>query len=323
MEPSETLKHLAVAVLFVVAIMVNGTTYLHGANAVVIPPSQGYVVFTKETWGCIGEQKIVEEVTTALMNRDGNTVLIEEIKAHEDVQNRRELYVYFPAKEVNGLEGYYILRAHTQHPDPKIIGEWMVDQARLTHNSAGWFIELFSKTTGSLQISLLYSRHTGLSSGFIACPEADQFEPRAKSFIRAYRIESLLAVTSEPLDGGWTTTVVPMQAGLLQEARDIDRCEDLLEQLEKRFLSAGNVPFVWEKVRVTKYEVDSVVAGIEKETGRQYKISIELQEKTQKTELGRDKRIFVPKIRQKIVLKDQKGVLAAGEVWIGTTSDFH
>lgn len=48
MEPSETLKHLAVAVLFVVAIMVNGTTYLHGANAVVIPPSQGGA--TVSTW---------------------------------------------------------------------------------------------------------------------------------------------------------------------------------------------------------------------------------------------------------------------------------
>ena len=167
----------------------------------VIPPSQGYVIFTRETWGCIAEQKIVEDATAALAHRDGNAVRIEETKSHEDVQNRKELYAYFPAREVNRLEGFYVLRAHIQHQDPKIIGELVIDQARLMHVGGEWFVELFSRTTGTLQISLLYGRHVGLSSGYLACPEAGQFEPRARSFIRAYRVESLLTVTSEPSDG--------------------------------------------------------------------------------------------------------------------------
>jgi hypothetical protein len=323
MRRSGILKYLAIAVFFIMGMMVTGTTDILGANAVGIPPTQGYVVFTRETWGCLAEQKIVGEVSAALVQRDGNTVRIEESKGHEDVQNRSELYAYFPAREVNGLEGYYILRAHVQHPDPKIIGEWTVDQARLMHVSSEWSVELFSKTTGTPQIALLYGRHVGLSNGYLACPEAGQFEPRAKSFIRAYRIESLLTVTSEPTDGGWTRTIVPMNTRLLQEAQEIDRCEELLERLEKRFLYAGNFPLVWEKARVTKQEVEDIVSGLEKETARQYKVSVEIQEKTRKTELGRDKRLFVPKIRQKIALKDPKGVLTAGEVWIGITPSSH
>jgi len=311
-------KYLAMIVLWVVGMMVPGLTDILEANAVVIPATQGYVVFTRETWGCVAEQKIVEEAAAALAHRDSNSVRIEETKSHEDVQNRKELYAYFPAREVNGLEGYYVLRAHIQHQDPKIIGELVIDQAQLTNVSGEWFVELFSKTTGTLQISLLYGRHVGLSSGYLACPEAGRFEPRAMSFIRAYRVESLLTVTSEPWDGGWTRVVVPMKARLLQEAQEMDRCEELLERLEKRFSYAGNFTFVWDKAKVTKQEVENIVSGLERETGRRYKVSVEVQEKTKRTELGRNNRLFVPKIRQKIALKDPRGVLTAGEVWIGT-----
>jgi hypothetical protein len=318
MELSGILKHPAIAVFLVMGMMVTGTLDILGANAVVIPPSQGYVVFTRETWGCVAEQKIVEDATVALTRRDGHSVRIEETKGHEDVQNRKELYVYFPAKEVNGLVGYYILRAHIQHQDPKIIGELVVDQAPLMLVSGEWVIELISKTIGTLQVSLLYGRHAGLSSGYLACPEAGQFEPRAMSFVRAYRAESLLTFTSEPSDGGWTRTVVPMKARLLQEAQEMDRCEELLDRLEKRYSSAGNLTFVWDKVKVTKQEVENIVSILEKETGRRYKVSIEVQEKKQRTELGRNNRLFVPKIRQKIALKDPRGVFTAGEVWIGS-----
>jgi hypothetical protein len=318
MELSGILKHPAIAVFLVMGMMVTGTPDILGANAVVIPATQSCVVLTRETWGCIAEQKVVEDTTQTLTHRDGNSVRIEEIKSHEDVQNRKELYAYFPAREVNRLEGFYVLRAHIQHQGPKIIGELVIDQARLMHVGGEWFVELFSKTTGTLQISLLYGRHVGLNSGYLACPEAGQFDPHARSFIRAYRVESLLTVTSEPSDGGWTRVVVPMNARFLQEAQEMDRCEELLERLEKRFSSAGNLTFVWDKAKVTKQEVENIVSGLERETGRRYKVSVEVQEKKQRTELGRNNRLFVPKIRQKIALKDPRGVLTAGEVWIGT-----
>jgi len=317
MNPLGIAKYIPIPILLVGCMMVTGMADILEAKAVNIPATQGYVVFTRETWGCLVEQKIVEDVSAALVHRDGNAVRIEETKGHEDVQNSKELFAYFPAREVNGLNGYYILRAHVQHQDPMIAGEWVIDQARLTNVDGTWFIELFSKPTGIPQISLLYGRHVGLSNGYLACPEARQFEPRARSYMRAYRVESLLTVTSEPSDGGWTRTIVPMNTRLLQEAQEMDRCEELLERLEKRFLHAENYVFVWDRAKVTKQEVENAVSGLERETGRRYKVSVEVQEKTRKTELGRDKRLFVPKIRQRIALKDPGGVLTAGEVWIG------
>jgi len=297
-----------------------GVSYSSEIKKAGIPPEKAFILFTEESWGCIYNQRIEKDVTNLVALEDGKFIQIEEIKNPEDRANRYELYLYFLAKEVGGLPGYYILSLEIKHQNPLVKGSLMVDQARIIRGDMGYFVELKAKVDGFLKADLLYGRQTQLRTGFFSCPEADIFEPNRVNFLKAYEVSSGLRIKSETIDKNWARVAIVIDPFLLNKANLIDASEEFLDALDKEFSSSKDFVFLWDKPRVSTKSIENIALRIEQEKRLRYNISVKIRYKEKTKEISRGEKAFVPDLRQKISVKESNGQLNGGEVWIGIKS---
>lgn len=302
---------------FLMGLMVVGAGNFSEIKKAGIPPEKAFILFTEESWGCISNQQVKEDVTELVASEDEKFARVDEIKNPEDVANRDELYLCFRAKEVGGLPGYCILRLGVSHEDPLVKGHLLVDQARLISGDNGYSVELKAKADGLFKADILYGKQPQLKVGFFSCPEAGLFEPQKVSFLKAYEIRGDLGIgiDSEVIDERWNNLNVTIDLLCLEEARFVDACEGLLDALDKEFSSFKDLIFFWDKSRVTTKSIEDIASQMEQESGLKYNVSIIIRYKEGIEEINRNG-MFTPRLRQKISVKESNGHLNGGEIWI-------
>ena len=283
-----------------------------------IYPEKALIIFTQENWGCLVGQKLKEDVTAPMAKDDGQFARLDEIKNPTDVDNRYELFLSFPAKEIDGLPGYYILKLGIAHEQPMEEGYLLIDQAKIVDSENGYSFRLKAKTKGMLRADLLYGKHPQLKVGLFSCTEAGLFEPEETSFFSAYEIEPDLGVKSKKLNKEWDEVDIPIDSFLLEKGRFIDECEGLLDALNNEFSASEDFAFLWDKSKVTTKDIKQIASKVERGKELKFDVSVKMRYKDKSVEVNSNGGgLFVPELRQKVSLKESNGQLTGGEVWVG------
>jgi hypothetical protein len=281
-----------------------------------LPPQKALLVLTREGWGCFGGQEIRGDVAS-LLNGAGAGVRWEEIKNPEDRQDRLELYLYFPAGPVSGLPGYLVLKLGVDSTDPEKPGEVRLQKAALRRDAQEPVFELQGAVRGDLAADLLYARDFHLHQGLFACPEASLFEPRDLHFLKAYAVKTGLKVVM-PKPGAQEGGIsIPLTGFWLKQTREVAAGAELLDLLEQKFKVDDKSTFLWDKARVTSQALAGLASAWEQGKVLKSHIALILRDRQGTREIRRSPIPFNPHLRQKITLKDPRGQVTGGEVWIG------
>jgi hypothetical protein len=280
-------------------------------------PAKAYVVFTKESWGCLEGQEIKADLAQPLTTAPGEPVLLREVKNPEDVDNRFELYVYFPASGIRGLPGYYVLRLGVVGRQPQAAGTLCLARAVLDRGDQGLIFTLQAQIEGALKADLLYAGSMRLESGLFTCPAADLFEPQPVRFLPVYPVHPEMASTAMESTPPWVKIVIPLEDYWLQEGDEVAACLVLLSALDHDFSFSKDHSFLWDRARVTSENLHRIAASLEKERGLKFYVKIELRDQGGTTEIIREPAPFLPRLSQMIAITDTGGKMIGGNVMIG------
>lgn len=278
-----------------------------------ITPQKALVIFTQESWGCIQKQIIDTDVTKSLTQKEKESVTIKEIKNPEDVNNRHELFLCFDGKQVNKLEGYYVLGLNIYHPQPSKNGYFTINQAKMIKQDKNWVISLKIKGIGTLKPELFYSRSPGINPIFHSCPEAD-IKAFKTTLLKAYKIPK--GLEEHTLSEEWAVINIPINDYFLEQGRLIDRCEEVLDALEKIHSSKSEYLFLWERDKISEKRIKDMVKKIENER-KDFKFNITIKFADERIIIGESG--LVPVLQQSLTIKTSKTELVSGSIWITPT----
>lgn len=281
-----------------------------------IMPQKAYLVFTKEGWGCLGGQEIVADLTQNLTAPKGEPVLLQEVKNPEDVDNRFELYLYYPAQGVSGLPGYYVLRLRVAGRKPQAPGTLRLAQAALVRGDRGWTFVLKAKAAGVLKADLLYAGATRLESGLFTCTDAGLFGAHPVKFLPAHPIRTDMTSTSTKLDPQWDNVAIPLEDFWVKEGDAIAACVELLSGLEQNFSASKDYVFLWDRSKITSKSLNLIASSLEKEKGLKFHVKIVLRDQKGEIEISKDPTPFDPQLKQMMAVQNTQGKIIGGKVWL-------
>ena len=160
------------------------------SKPVIIPSTDAIVVLTQESMGCLNKQTLEQNVFHYLANEDSKAVIVQEIKNSEDISNRYELYISFPASSIGNTPSFLILKLWCNSSHLKATS-LSVDHAILKRKAKDYVIDLKAKTNGVIQAQLLYSLRPQFNTTLVTYPEADVLEPTKVTFFSALYFISL------------------------------------------------------------------------------------------------------------------------------------
>jgi hypothetical protein len=285
--------------------------------AEVVLPDKALLVFTRESWGCMEGQIITEDVTSLLSESNAEKVLLQDVKNPDDVNNRYEIYLYFPAPRVSARSGYDVLRLSVVGSDPQLSGFLRLAQAALVRTDKSLTFILKAKIEGFLKADLLYAVGCHLKTGLFACPAADLFEPHPVRFLDVYPVRTEMASTAAKMDAQWDQISLPIESSLQKEGDDVAACIELLNGLEESFSGSKEFVFQWDQSKITQDGLSQIASSFEKDNNLKYHVNVEIIDKQGKTEIRRDVTSFVPKLQQIIAIRSAHGKMISGMVKIG------
>jgi hypothetical protein len=297
-----------------VAILLGGTGISQiGCTIDEITPSKALIVFTRSSWGCLGGQDVKEDVSKKVANDDDNYATIDEIKNPEDVFNRYELYLIFPARAVTQVSGSFVVKLWCDNDEPKITGSLSTDWVSLHQKGKEWVMTTKVKGTGFLHVQMLYSRSPELRRGFFSCRGEGMREPYQLTFFNAYPFEGEFGgLPRQKLSPQWQTLDLTLNPIFLEEAASVDTCQAFLDLLDKRFAVSGS-PLVWELSKIETETIQTVAGQVLAGGENRFQLVLKADDGSV-TNVGSGN--FVPHLRQKLALRRLDGKLVGAELWL-------
>jgi|GEM_PF-2855561 hypothetical protein len=267
-----------------------------------IYPEKAVAVLTEERWGCITGQRILSET--------GRTAELSEIKNPEDRNDRNELLLFFPARKLSSLEGYFILRISVMHPDPAVQGQLSIREPALVQMNNSISLQFQGTATGKIRADLLYSRRKDIEPVLITCPEADIFEPVNARLFRVYPLKAGLKISiTEP-----STYRAELPSQFISAASDIDLAEQLLEALDSELRIAGLPIFVWGMEGISENRLKAMISKHGRE--RKFSVSLNIRNRGRSEIISTVAESVLPALKQGLILKKQDGHTVPGEISI-------
>lgn len=280
-----------------------------------ITPSKALIIFTRESWGCLNGQEVKEDVSAKIAKDDCNFAIIQEIKNPEDIFNRYELYLIFPAKPVNGLTGNFVVKFWCNNDKPETKAYFSMDHARLYKKKGGnWILSIRAKGNGFIHAKMLYSRAPEIRQALFSCPEAGVLQPNQLTFFNVYPLEGNFdGVPQQKLGGKWQTLELTLNPIFLEGAVSVDKCQTFLDILDKQFAVTGR-PMVWERKKIQAETIQKLSSqtGVSSED-KIFQVLLKADDGTM-TKVSSYR--FLPHLRQKLALKNPDGKLIGAELWL-------
>jgi len=276
-------------------------------------PATALVILNRESSGCPNGQIVKEDVTIEISKEDNRSATIYEIKNPEDIFDRNELYLLFPAMPVNGLTGDFVVKLWCNSERPEIKAYISLDYAKLHRDpDENWVVSAKVKGNGLIHAKLLYSREAEVRNAWVSCPDAEIYEPYALTFFNVYPLTGHLTIQQEKLSDRWQTLVLQFNSMLSKSAVDIDRCQTLLAALDKQF--SNDRPLLWDRKKVQAGILPMVASKANVFTE---KVAFQILLKADDgITIRSDSNNFVPHLRQKLALKNPDGNLVGAELWL-------
>ena len=278
-------------------------------------PSKALIINTSESWGCLNEQVLKEDVTDGIAKDDCHYATIYEIKNPEDIVNRNELYLTFSANPINGLAGYFVVKFWCDNDKPDIRAYFSMDHARVFKNKNGdWTLLTKAKGNGFVHVKMLYSRTPDLLDVWYSCPQVGEDQPKKTTLFNAYPLEGKFdGVPAKKLGDEWLTLELVLNPIFLGQASSVDKCQEFLEILDKHFSSADR-PMVWDRSKIRRETIQSLAlkAGADNDE-KMFQVLFKANDGTT-INVGSDN--FLPHFRQKLALENPDGTLIGAELWL-------
>lgn len=277
-----------------------------------ILPGRALVIFTRESWGCLSGQEIKEDVSITIGRDDGNYVTIEEIKNPEDIFNRYEIFLIFPAILVNQLPGNFVVKFWCDNDQSEEKAYLSMEWASLHKRAKEWILTTKLKSNGFVHIQMLYSRMPEIRQAWFSCQGEGTGELYQLTFFNAYPLEGEFgSVPEQKLNGKWERLDLTFNPIFLEESRAVDRCQLFLNVLDRQF-AIKDSSLVWDSAKVDEGTIRSLVIQSTVET-KELDVMLRKDDRTI-IQIGSES--FVPHVRQKLALRNPDGKLVGGEIWL-------
>ncbi|MCK4790370.1 MAG: hypothetical protein KAV87_41920 [Desulfobacteraceae bacterium] len=280
-----------------------------------IIPSKAFIIFTQKSWGCLIGQEVKEDVSAKIAKDDYVYANIQEIKNPEDVFNRNELYLIFPAKPVNELDGNFVVKFWCDFDQPQKKAYLSMDYAKIYKKDSGkWILLVKIKGNGFVHVQMLYSRLPVIRQALFSCPQAGVYQPSRRTFFSAYPLEGRFdGVPQQILSDEWKTLKLAFNPIFLEGAVLVDNCQAFFAMLDEEFAIAGQT-MVWERKKI---QVDTIKMLIDQACKltkeKTFQVLLKLDDGST---IYVDSDNFVPHLRQKLAIKNPDGKLIGAELWL-------
>ena len=287
---------------------------MNSANHNSTPP-KGLIIYTAESWGCLEGQEIREDVSTLIANEDNNSATIQEIKNPEDVFNRNELYLIFPAKPVNELDGNFVVKFWCDFDQPQKKAYLSMDYAKIYKEDSGkWILLVKIRGNGFVHVQMLYSRLPVIRQAWFSCPQAGVYQPSRRTFFSVYPLEGRFdGIPQQILSDEWKTLKLTFNPIFLEGAVLVDNCQAFFAMLDEEFAIAGQT-MIWEREKI---QVDTIKTLIDQACTltkeKTFQVLLKLDDGST---IYVDSDNFVPHLRQKLAIKNPDGKLIGAELWL-------
>lgn len=280
-----------------------------GCSPDIIVPDNAWLIYTKESMGCLEGQTIRTNLKQQLAGKEIETVRIEEVKNPEDSSNRNELVLSFPAQRISGLAGYYLIRMSC-HSSREQSAKLLVGRCYIQKSSKQWQLVIQVKSDGWAAIQMLYSRNPTLQNGWYSYPE-NGVAPRLVKFFNAYPVPGEFKGVTQTLNmDQWSSITFEFDAPVYRRMQQVDRCQQLLQELCRTFALPGK-DYIWNRELVAREEVAQTASALL--PNHHFQVLLRLDDGTQLQTGGDD---FIPQLRQKIALENRDKTLIGAELWL-------
>ena len=277
--------------------------------------SQALIISHSESWGCLNAQQLLEDITAAVAAEDDRFATIREIKNREDIVRRNELYLVFPANQISGLNGYFVLKLGCSSDGPHEQAYFQLEFTKLYQNTDGvWSFSLRARGNGSLHARLLYSQTPEIRKAMWSCREAGDLEPAPVTFFNAYPVEGRFEETPLQIHNDtWQILELKLHPYFLEGSANIDRCQGLLHILDGHFAVEGDF-LIWKRARISSESLRKTALSVYKSGGKnEYQIMLKIDDRTKINTADYN---FSPHIRQKMALRNADGSFTGAELWL-------
>jgi hypothetical protein len=280
-----------------------------------IIPSKAFIIFTQESWGCLIGQEVKEDVSAKIAKDDYIYANIQEIKNPEDVSNRNELYLIFPAKPVNKLDGNFVVKFWCDFDQAQKKAYLSMDYAKIYKKDSGkWILLVKIRGNGFVHVQMLYSRLPVIRQVWFSCPQAGVYQPSRRTFFSVYPLEGRFdGIPQQILSDEWKTLDLTFNPIFLEGAVLVDNCQAFFAMLDEEFAIA-NQTMVWEQEKI---QVDTIKTLIDQACKLTKEKTFQVLLKVDNGStiyVGSDN--FVPHLRQKLAIKNPDGKLIGAELWL-------
>jgi hypothetical protein len=266
------------------------------------------VVYTRYEWGCLTKQEVVGNVTSEVSKDDGKGARLYEIKNPEDVVSRRELYLLFPAKAINGLSGKFVLKLWCIGDQPDQQAFLSVDWTSLSLKERHWVFMLKLEGKGYLRSEMMYSRNPEIREALFSCPESGNYTPYPIKFFYSYPLDGTLSIVPEmKMDPQWQSVNSKIEPLILHRAAAVDECQSFLGILDNK-LGTRDGWLIWD---YDKARPDTIREMAVSKRRRSFEVHLE-EDNGRSFLIGQEN--FLPHIKQKLALKKATGELVGAEI---------
>jgi len=274
---------------------------------------KGLIIYTAESWGCLGRQEIREDVSTLIAKADNKKATIQEIKNPEDVFNRYELYIIFPAGHINGLSGSFVARFRCESSRPDVKAFLSVDEAKVFQKEGQtWKMALKVKGNDLFTAQMFYSRKPEMMQGWLSCSKARDRPPAQIQFYNVIPLEGAFGgMPQEKLTREWQNLELDFNPLYLVQSVAVDKCQALFDMLAAEFSVDGD-PMLWKMEKITPEILRDFSQRAASSLGEKiFQILLKLQD-GRKIYSSLDN--FVPHLRQPLGVRLSDGRLLGAEV---------
>ncbi len=276
-----------------------------------IEPTKALLVSSSENWGCVSRFEVRQDVTNALLGKEAKSVTLKDIKKAEDITERDELFLWFPANRIQKLEGDLVVVLGCKSEVPREQAFLNLNTVRLNRSDRGvWRLELNARGRGRLYVKSLYGRNPALKKGWSICAGGEPFE---RNYLTAYPLEGEWdGIAKVNLNERWQRVTLGANPFSFEMAESVDWCQQLFNLLDNQFGADGK-RMRWDYRKVGSKVFSQAVQSFKDSRDRKFSVLLKTAN-TVVQSYGSDN--FAPHFKQSLVLENYRGNAVEAEVWI-------
>jgi hypothetical protein len=283
-----------------------------------IPVSQALVLCNQEQMG-MAFQSYEADVSQSLRQGAPDGIQISSGEVAEDYRVREELLLLFPAAPINGLEGYFVLTLSVNPGGSARPCTLTARQAQMVQEGDRFAAQVELKADGQIDPGWAYTRRPGLRQVNVAMFDNPDMTVEGQVF---HQVSFPVQQASLPAGtaSGWTRATFPLDPYFIQQSRQIDHAERLLEAMDRAFTAQTNEYLQWSAPLVTASRIDAIAVDMEERLRQAGEaITFDVTVAMDGGEITRGKRLR-PLVRHTLTLIGEDGTALSATISISASA---